>query len=389
VFRRAPRPGLNLVAPVAVGALTAAVILGRLFATGDPLDRMWAEDGKNFLANGDRWSSFIDSYAGYGHLVLRTLGFVGAHLPVPYWAAYAVVAATLVVSALAGFVYTAARELTGSVPAAVVAALALSLTPALAFEALGSIANLQWYLLVGTLWALLLPASSLRWPAAVVAGLAAASTILTVLLLPVALLVHRRDVLRVRSVQGLLAGLAFQALVVALGRTEPGGPERHSGFPEHMGAQLAYHLGGTQVQSPVVVWVAVAGVAFVLVLGWLHAGPLRPHLAAAVGSGIVLLIVTTYLSGEMASRYIATASMLVLAGAAIAVGSFTWSLPALGALAAVAVLAFPAHTIKFSGPSWAAGVAAWAQRCDAGAASADIPVSPEGWGEAEVSCTHR
>lgn len=389
MLRPEPRRALVLVAPVLVGMLTSALILARLFATGDPLDRMWAEDGKTVLANGGRLSSFTESYAGYAHLLLRTLGFVGALLPVPWWSEYAVLASTLVVGALAAFVYAAARALTGSATAAALAALALALTPALAFEVLGAIANLQWYLLVAALWALLLPARSLRWTAAVVAGVAAASTVLTVLLLPAALLVHRREVLRVRAVQALLLGLGYQALVIAFGSAESGGPARRRGFPEDVGTTLLLHLGGTRVESPVVTLLAVAGVLVVLALGWWRADHLRPELAAAVGSGVLVLVFTTYVSGEMASRYIATASMLILAGVAIAVSRFTWSLPALGPLAAVAVLAFPVHTIKFSGPSWAAGVEAWAQQCDAGASSADIPLSPPGWGEARVSCAHR
>lgn len=389
VFRATPFRARLIARCVLAGVTTTGLVLARLFVTADPLDKMWAEDGKTFLANADRLSSFTESYAGFGHALLRVLAFVGGQLPVPYWAAYAVLASSCVVGALAAFVYAAARELTGSAAAAWLAALSMALTPALAFETLGSITNLQWYLLVAALWALLLPPDTLRRTAAVVSGVTAATTVLAVLLLPAALVIHRRRVLRVRAVQALLAGLLFQAVVLLFGTSEPGGPERHPGLPEGMGQQLFRHLGGARVEWPALTWAAIAGVAIALAVGWRFGGTLRPHLAAAVGTGVLLLFATTFASGEMASRYIAAASMLVLAGVAVAAGTSPWAITALGALTAVAVIAFPAHMIKFSGPSWSAGVAEWARQCDAGASEATIPVSPPGWGEARVNCSLR
>jgi hypothetical protein len=391
VFRPAPsRSLLTVVLPALVAAATTSgLVLARLLASGNPFDRMWAEDGKTLLANADRLSSLTESYAGYGLGLLRALAFVGGRLPVAHWAEYAVLASSLVVGLLAGFSYAAARALTGSTPAAALAALSMALTPALAFESLGSMANLGWYLLVAALWAVLLPEGTLTRTAAVVAGVTAATTVLAALLLPAALLVHRRRVLRVRAVQAMAAGFLFQAVVILFGTAESGGPERHPGVPEAILEPLLNHLGGTRVEWPLLTWAAVAGVLVTLVVGWRFAGRLRPHLAAAVGTAALVLAGPTVISGELASRYIAAACMLVLVGAAIAVGSTTWALPSLGLLAAVAVIAFPAHPIKFSGPSWNAGVTEWARQCDAGATEAAIPVSPEGWGEARVSCALR
>jgi signal transduction histidine kinase len=127
-------------------------------------------------------------------------------------------------------------------------------------------------------------------------------------------------------------------------------------------------------------------IALVLAVGIGSAGDLREPVVAAAGSAVLLLFTTTWISGEIASRYVAAASMLVLVGVALAGGISRWALPGITVVAVAAVVAFPAHAIKFSGPSWDAGVAAWSAACAAGAPRADIPVGPGAWGVATISC---
>jgi hypothetical protein len=390
VFRRSA-PKVRLLAGPIIAALAAAsLVLARLFTSGNPFDEMWAEDGKIFLAQAGHLSSFAETYAGYAHTLPRVLALLGHQLPVAYWASYAVLASSLVVGALAAFVFAAAREVTRSAAAAVVAAASLALTPALMFETLGSLANLQWFLLPATLWAVLLPAARMSRTAGLVALTAAASTPLAVLLLPAALLVHRRDALRQRSVQGLLVGALIQLALIGFGQSAEGGPDRRPGLPADAGSEFLTHFGGTDVGSPALTWAALGATAFIVAAGVLRGGALRQHVWAAVGSGLLVLSVTTVVSGGMASRYIASASMLLFAGVAITVATFRWALLGVAVLAVVAVAAFPAHLIKFSGPSWSEGVSTWSRACSGGARSASIPVGPAGWGEASIACTqHR
>jgi hypothetical protein len=379
--------GRTLVAPVLVALATAATITARLLATGNPFDRMWAEDGKLLLANADRPAALIESYAGYGHAVLRLLALPSDVLPVRLWSTYAVLASALAVGVLAAFVYVAARTLIGSSLAAAAAAVSLSLTPALAFESLGSLANLQWYLLPAALWALLLPPDALRRSAALVAGLTAATTLLVLLLLPGALLVHRTRILRVRSVQALVVGLGFQAVVLLFGGSAPGGPVRQPGVPPHLADMVMTYVSGARSQYVQLAWVALAACGLVVALALWRTAPLRPHVVAAVLSGALVLVAPTLVSGQLASRYVASASMIAFAGVAIGIAASRWTYPLVAVMALLAAATFPADPIKFAGPSWTAETAAWHVKCQAGARAAPIPVSPPGWGEALVACS--
>lgn len=366
----------------------SGLVLARLLLTGYPFDAMWAEDGRVFFAGADRLSSFAETYAGYAHTLPRVLAFLGrAALPIGSWAPYAVLASSAVVGALAAFVYAAARATTGSTAVAAGAAAALALTPSLMYETLGSLANLQWFLLPAALWAVLLPAGRLRWSAPTVAAVAALSTPLVVLLLPAALLVHRRGVLRARPVQAVLAGTAVQLLLIAGGPSAGGGPERRMGLPADAGTALLSQVAGAGSRG--LGWAVVGAVAVSLAVGAWYGTGLRAPLAAAVGSGVLVLLATTWVSGMMASRYVAAASMLVLTGLAVAVGASRWTLPGLAVVGVVAWVAFPADPYRLSGPSWDAGVAGWAAACTAGAAQADIPVGPAGWGVATIACPGR
>jgi hypothetical protein len=201
-WRPSGRSPSGILVHLTAATLVASAIVGRLLMRGNPFAFIWAEDGKVFLAGGVHAGSMVHRYAGYGHLVPRVLAAVGAHLPLAGWAAFAVLAAAATVGVLAAFVRWAAETVTGSALSGWVAAAALAVTPALNLETLGSLANLQWFLLAASLWAFFLRCDRGRWASALVTGLTAASTPLIILLLPAAVLSHRLRAWRAPAVWG-------------------------------------------------------------------------------------------------------------------------------------------------------------------------------------------
>ncbi|HEX6920357.1 MAG TPA: hypothetical protein VF314_09025, partial [Actinomycetes bacterium] len=119
-------------APAAVTITAAGLSLARLAATGDPFRTVWGEDGTVFLAEAqdDPAGSIITTYAGYAHLAPRLVALAGSMLPVSWWAALATLTSVAAVGALAGFVFVAAKRVTGRTRAALVAAAGLPLAGA-------------------------------------------------------------------------------------------------------------------------------------------------------------------------------------------------------------------------------------------------------------------
>jgi hypothetical protein len=289
---------------------------------------------------------------------------------------------------LAVFVRWAAEAVTGSVVTGWVAAAALALTPALNLETLGSLANLQWFLLATSLWALFLPPDRGGWAAAAVTGLTAASSPLIVLLLPAAVLVHRLRIWRAPAAWGAAAGLVYQVLVIRFGPVDPGGPVRARGIPRDTSSKLLDHVAGVNVTGHLLAWGTVCAVAALVLLGLWRAAGLRLLIAASVGTAMVFLMAVVWYSGGEASRYTAAASMLAAAGIAVAVGACgRLALAPFLVVAMAAFVALPADPIKFIGPGWHTSVAGWRSTCaKTGAATAQIPVAPPGWGSATVAC---
>jgi hypothetical protein len=197
--------------------------------TGPVTDRLWAEDGTVFLGQGRQLRALMEPYGGYLHLVPRVLGAIGAWAPPRFWALFAVGAATVTLGVLAGLVFAWAASVTGSRGAAGLVALGMALVPALRFEVLGSIANLQWFLLCLALWALLIPPTRAPIASAGATLATALSTPLAVVLLPAALTAHGRQAFRIPAVWALVAGLGVQAVTVLANPTRrPGRCSAHS-----------------------------------------------------------------------------------------------------------------------------------------------------------------
>jgi hypothetical protein len=153
---------------------------------------VWAEDGTRFYTDAlaRPWRhNVLESYAGYAHVVPRSLASIGVHLPPPWYSAFVTLSAALAASLLSLFVYFASAPLLRSRVRQAILAAALLFWPVLPFEITGSITNIQWMMPVACLLAVLLPverpwAVVVRLPIVVLAPL---SSPICVLFVPIAL----------------------------------------------------------------------------------------------------------------------------------------------------------------------------------------------------------
>ncbi len=369
-----------------VFVVVTALILARLQVRGDALNHVWAEDGRVFLVDAQRHgvASLFYVYAGSLYTVPRVLVIAGEALPIGDYATYTVVVSALVVGALAAFVYLAAARILRSSGWAAVAALGMALAPALAFESLGSIANLGWYFIYAAMWAMLVPPGGPRpYAATIVAGLAALTTPLAVLVAPAAVVRHgRKDALHGWPLRALLVGEVIQAIGLALGSRSGAGPIRRGPSLHAVsvtgGEVFRGILGPAYGPTPVRV---VAGVliAALLVWAWRLAKGQRRLAGIVLTTGLLVYCVTSGISGESYPRYVATAAMFVIAGLAC-LGPHLERRAAVGSLVllfSLCLMSFPASDYRLSGPAWSAAIAQHESECRRlGLAATDVPISP-------------
>ncbi len=367
---------------------------GRLLLTGWPLDRVWAEDGAVFLADArdHGWRSIGYSYAGYLHGLPRVLAVIGSHLPLSGYARWAVVVSGLVCALVAALVCAAARQVTGSRWWAVVAGLATVSAPALGTESLGSLANLQWFLLYGALWLCLTRPEGTRWPAsAALAVTAAATTPLTVVLLPVLLLLHGRRVWRHPAAAGLVGGLVLQVLCILRAPRSTGLElDRGPGLPPGLGRTYVDSVAGVTTLSPRAG--AAVGV-LVLLAGAAALCTARRHRREAVIvalTGALLFVGTSVLTGATTGRYAGIGTLFLWAALVLAAGAAPrWASALVGALLATsAVIGLPVDAYLLSGPSWSSELDRATSECRGPAApdTAVLRLSPKGRTSITVSC---
>ena len=158
-----PRTGpLEAVAVFVVAAALAFLRLGAASVHA----RVWAEDGAVFLQQAAAHGpirSFPTAYAGYLHGVPRLAAAVVYPFPVRWWGAGLHVADALVFAWVALLVYVGLSDQLRSRIGRGLAALYLVLVP-VGPEIVGSIANIQWFLVVGAVVALLwTPRTALGW----------------------------------------------------------------------------------------------------------------------------------------------------------------------------------------------------------------------------------
>jgi hypothetical protein len=232
----------------AVGSL-AFVVVGTLLQlprqSGVEMWRtVWAEDGTRFYTDAlaRPWlDNVLESYAGYAHVVPRTLATIGVHLPTEQYSAFVALTAALSATLLALFVYFASAPLLRSPVRQAILSLAILFWPVLPLEITGSITNIQWAMPVACLFAVLLPverpvAIAVRVPIVVLAPL---SSPLCVLFLPIALWhgvrVFSRDRPPARLVIPFVYGMAsaLQLVVFATAPQYPGSrPPLRSVLPD-------------------------------------------------------------------------------------------------------------------------------------------------------------
>lgn len=410
----------------AVLAVVAAVLAwSRLPA--DVRATVWAEDGQRLLAQRlelGPWASLVATLDGSQHFVPRVLTDVAVLLvPLNGYAEAVTALSCLVSGAVAGLTYLfTAGRITHVAPRLLLATVPV-LLPLGPLEVSGNLANLHWYFLYLTPFALLYRPS--RWwqagVQAVAVFLAAVSEIQVVVFAPLLLLMptHRRSWpaglaflagSTAQVLQGVYTSLPDPRLPAEAAPTNPAQvavgyvvhPVMGSWVPDYSRAAtlLQEHpvLLGFLAMAPFAVAAAVALAAswsprstlvVVLAVGsvvlWTLALVVNPRdIIGSLGQPEGPVPVVGYL------RYAAVPSMFLLALLALAVdrlleiGSTVARLGGLALLAlvlTVLVLGFdPAHTRRDPGPLWEESVAVARQECAKGAEDTQIRTAPEGWG---------
>jgi hypothetical protein len=250
---RAQPRALRIPAPLLLLAWVAAAALLQLVrAPGLPAWRVvWAEDGTIFLQQALTKSlpaALGTTYAGYLHVVPRLLAEPAAALPLGAAAAVMAVEAAVVVALLGAYVYVASATLFETRWARALLVLLFVFAPPAYTELGASLANLHWYGLVASFFALLHRPESRRQSVAgaAVVGLTALSDPMLALLLPL-LTLRPGGLSEPRWGERLipaaaLAGLAVQALAILLASA---GPERQAEFwPPDLATIFAQRVAG-------------------------------------------------------------------------------------------------------------------------------------------------
>ncbi|HZM80822.1 MAG TPA: hypothetical protein VFC19_34300 [Candidatus Limnocylindrales bacterium] len=308
------------------------------------LNTVYAEDGTVFLADAYRLST-LDAlstpYAGYLHTVPRLLAEVVSALPVSAAASGLAVSAALVTGLLAVLVYFASGTSLTSPWARALASAVVVLVPVGQEEIPNSIANLHWPMLYALFWVLLWEPAA-RWLKPIVVLLIVLSDILTVVFLPLALWRwwKKRDHVayptrqppnpQPLSMAAFGVGLAVQASAVLFGQSERAfTPEPVMwapwwvirAVPTGFLGERWFGTGGVDTR-----WLLLAGVAWVVLLGFVLASWKSASWKSLTWKGLVALAiihcVAVYalpvaLSGQATSRYAAAPAMLLIAALAV------------------------------------------------------------------------
>lgn len=414
------------VAIAAVLALTGAIVQVLRLPHGAALDGIWAEDGAVFLRQavtvGARRAITVP-YAGYMHLWPRLVAAVAAAAPPGRAAAVFGGAAAATVGLTSGLVFVAARShLPSRVPRLALAA-GMAFLPVAGFEMLANVANVQWYLLVASMWLLLWRPQRALWAVVslVICFVTAASEpMAAVLLAPAAVrVVASRRPVDLGPAVGLVGGLAWQGWVAAstphpVSAVRPGITDLGSAYAVRgavtgfLGSSLGQRLFG--VLGWALAGLAVVAVVAVVALAFASRQRLSPvvttlfvltHLALFA---IPFFIRWTPVDRPLPShperlsvdgRYEAVPLLLLWGLAALVLDSLPaaarWRAglraTALTMLLLVCGADLMASGPRGSAPSWRAGVLAARQTCrGSDAETVQVPIAPEGWA-ADVPCT--
>lgn len=424
-------------------ALLTVLAWGRLPAS--TAQTLWAEDGGIFLRqafNSNFFVGIFDPYEGYLHVVPRMLAHIALRLgPIEHYAVVISLLSCLVAALVGVAVFHLSRQLVGSVVTRVVLAVIPVLLPVVPFEVLGNTANLHWYMLWLVIWVVLYRPK--RWVTscglAVIAFLAAATEIQTIVFLPVGIVAALRDRKRIPATIALAIGLAMQ-VSTALRFPRSVSPDV---VPWDVPSviigwllQGVYSTVQPSASSVGAAWTAVGGWVLVFpalfavvtaIVGWRAGGLVRVTslgLLAASGvfwAGAQILNNREFMnyahmtSAEWANfgylRYAVAPGMFFLGAVAISASSTSsrtddrldprrsrfgrqawWRPAALGAVALIlSVNYFPSFTGRWNGPVWSSQVVAARVSCTSNPSeqSAVAVVAPAGWeyGRVLLPCT--
>jgi hypothetical protein len=221
--------------PLWAAALGVAILtcLQMVRRPSDPpvWDSLYVEDGQVFLAQAidqHAWDTLATSHLGYLHTAARAITEIATWLPLEHAPLVMSLLTSLTVALLAAYVFEASGAWIASPLLRGVLAIAVVLVPVTARDIAGTVANLHWYLIYASFWAVVNPWRSRGWLAASTL-LVLTSTLtdpLTVVLLPLALLPAARA-RRDRTTWLVPGAIAFGLLVQLVLRDE--GAERVGG----------------------------------------------------------------------------------------------------------------------------------------------------------------
>jgi hypothetical protein len=308
---------------------------------GDPpaWDSLYVEDGQVFLGQAVSqhfWDTFATSHLGYLHTAARAITELASWGPLEHAPLVMALLTSLTVALLAFYVFEASAAWIASPLLRALLALAMVLAPVTARDIAGTVANLHWYLIYASFWAIVCPWRSRGWLvlSTAVVLTSVLTDPLTAVLLPLGLLIGWRD--RVRAAWVVPGAIVLGLLVQLVLRDE--GAERVGGvdvgvvpriFAERVtsslfaGDEQLYDVFGRQTGSPFA-WGSLVVVAALLALGlWRLRGRRRLLMAAGTVLSLTFFLIPVVSRGTAllvpdipwalgASRYIYLPVMFLL-----------------------------------------------------------------------------
>ena len=370
---------------------------------------MWAEDGAVFLSDAMHrpfLETVFEPYRGYGHPVPRTMAWVASVLPLEWAALVLSGGAALVLALLAAFVYRA-NEGIRSVSIRVAISVAVIVLPVSGIEVLNNAANLHWFFIFASFWALVwFPSSGwLRLVSAMIVGLASLSNPLTVCLTPAVLLrLALSRGWRDHAVTVAWAGgLAIQAATVWSAPSHPFAGAALGDLAAGYGALVSMvGILGVRVAGGVwpatwfiLPWLGLVIAAAVVVYSSLGIRlPMMRIAVVAVACSLLLFAASQSIRGVeyildretmglSGARYLVVPTLLLLSAVAIAIDNARPPRAVLLILrawfVAVAIMNFSMSNARDAGPSWEATLGAARISCTDRAAVAHIEIAPADW----------
>jgi len=420
-FMRQPSGRTDALVLLLGTAIGSALLLAR--RPSRVIDIAWAEDGARFLhdAAARGFSSAFETYAGYYHLVPRTIALViTAVVPVEWWAVATSVAAAIVAAACIAGIITVAMRVVRSRLIIVCLWWALIALPVAGGEVVLSIANLHWYLMFAAFWCAAVPVRQRRINvlASLLVFVAILSDPLTALLVCPALVA--RVITRPWRESRLMLIAATVATVIQ-GAASIASLSQRTMATAHPGLSAHVHEFGLRVVLAELVgvtaatWLA-ANLAHILVLaafGAVAGVALSAYFAPAqrwrtlafLGAAVGINAVTYTLQGQLigsnawtdfvgGDRYTVTAAALFISALAFAADGIARGGRRRGAVALVAfsVIAVAPGIRDFNWgderaetPRWSDSIREARLECADGGDRVLIPIAPAPWSD-DLSC---